>query len=192
MNSTGITRLLDPLGRIVLPAELRRTMNIRERDSLAFYVDEEKKQIILKKYNGDACIFCGKVKENITYFKNKLICFDCIKDMPQELQQEKDGFITNELKMDIRENEEKNVIFPISMSLETSEIKRRKNRKGEESLMRLVDVLRRNPSLKQVQMAKLVGVSTPYVNIMIKELKARGVWQSIQAASGDSENNEKG
>lgn len=48
MKSTGIVRKVDELGRIVLPIELRRTLEIAERDSLEIYV--EGSTIILKKY----------------------------------------------------------------------------------------------------------------------------------------------
>ena len=41
MKSTGIVRPVDNLGRIVVPAELRRTLNINEKDSLEIYVDNE-------------------------------------------------------------------------------------------------------------------------------------------------------
>ena len=47
MKSTGIVRKLDELGRITLPIELRRTLNISERDPLEIFVDDER--IILKK-----------------------------------------------------------------------------------------------------------------------------------------------
>ena len=39
MKSTGIVRKVDELGRIVLPVELRRTMDIAEKDPLEIYVD---------------------------------------------------------------------------------------------------------------------------------------------------------
>ena len=48
MKSTGIVRRVDELGRIVLPIELRRSLNINERDTLEIFVDDER--IILKKY----------------------------------------------------------------------------------------------------------------------------------------------
>ena len=51
MKSTGIVRKVDELGRIVLPIELRRTLNIAVKDSLEIYVDGP--QIILKKYEPD-------------------------------------------------------------------------------------------------------------------------------------------
>ncbi len=47
MKSTGVVRKIDDLGRIVLPIELRKTLNIAERDSLEIYVDQS--NIILKK-----------------------------------------------------------------------------------------------------------------------------------------------
>lgn len=64
MKSTGIVRKVDELGRIVIPKELRRTLNIEERDSLEIYVDGE--QIILKKYE-PSCIFCGDARDVINY-----------------------------------------------------------------------------------------------------------------------------
>lgn len=48
MKSTGIVRKVDELGRVVIPIELRRVLNIEERDAVEIYVDDEK--IILKKY----------------------------------------------------------------------------------------------------------------------------------------------
>ena len=48
IKSTGIVRKVDELGRIVLPIELRRTLNIAERDSLEIFVDGS--SIVLKKY----------------------------------------------------------------------------------------------------------------------------------------------
>ena len=47
MKSTGIVRKVDELGRIVLPIELRRTLDIAEKDSLEIYVDGA--SIVLKK-----------------------------------------------------------------------------------------------------------------------------------------------
>ena len=47
MKSTGIVRKVDELGRIVLPIELRRTLDISEKDALEIYVEGDK--IILHK-----------------------------------------------------------------------------------------------------------------------------------------------
>jgi len=48
IKSTGIVRKVDELGRIVLPIELRRTLNIAERDTMEIFVDGS--TIVLKKY----------------------------------------------------------------------------------------------------------------------------------------------
>ena len=77
MKSTGIVRKVDELGRIVLPIELRRTLDIEVKDALEIYVDGA--QIILKKYE-PACIFCGNAKD-VTTFKGKNICRDCLAEM---------------------------------------------------------------------------------------------------------------
>ena len=48
MKSTGIVRKIDELGRIVLPIEIRNNMDIKNRDAVEIFVDEDR--IILKKY----------------------------------------------------------------------------------------------------------------------------------------------
>ncbi|QUH27218.1 AbrB/MazE/SpoVT family DNA-binding domain-containing protein [Serpentinicella alkaliphila] len=77
LKSTGIVRKVDELGRVVLPIELRRTLNIAEKDALEIYVDGE--TVILKKYE-PACIFCGNAK-NINIYKGKNICTECVTDI---------------------------------------------------------------------------------------------------------------
>ena len=77
MKSPGIVRKVDELGRIVLPIELRRTLEIAERDSLEIYV--EGSTIILKKYE-PACIFCGDAKDVVNY-KGRNICRTCLDEM---------------------------------------------------------------------------------------------------------------
>ena len=77
MKSTGIVRKVDELGRIVLPIELRRTMNIEVKDALEIYVDAD--QIVLKKYE-PSCIFCGNAKD-IVHFKGKNVCSACAHEL---------------------------------------------------------------------------------------------------------------
>lgn len=48
MKSTGIVRKIDELGRIVIPKEIRRSLNIGDSEEVEIYVDEN--TIILKKY----------------------------------------------------------------------------------------------------------------------------------------------
>lgn len=82
MKSTGIVRKVDELGRIVLPIELRRSLDIAEKDPLEIYVDDE--SIILKKY-APACIFCGNAND-IVNFKGKKICSECLDKLANEAQ----------------------------------------------------------------------------------------------------------
>ena len=77
MKSTGIVRKVDELGRIVLPIELRRTLDIAQKDSLEIFVEGD--QIILKKYE-PTCIFCENSRD-IVSFKGKNVCPDCLKEL---------------------------------------------------------------------------------------------------------------
>jgi len=77
MKATGIVRPVDPLGRVVIPVELRRTLNIKTEDSLEVFVDGE--YIMLKKYE-PACIFCGDAKD-VVNVKGKNVCRKCMNDM---------------------------------------------------------------------------------------------------------------
>ena len=75
MKATGIVRKVDELGRVVLPMELRKTFDIKIKDAMEIYVDDE--AIILKKYE-PACIFCGNAQNIVnysgkTYAKNVLL-----------------------------------------------------------------------------------------------------------------------
>ncbi|KGK88013.1 AbrB/MazE/SpoVT family DNA-binding domain-containing protein [Clostridium sp. HMP27] len=75
MKSTGVVRKVDELGRIVLPIELRRTLDIAEKDALEIYVEGQ--QIILKKHE-PACVFCGEA-DKVQNYKGKNICVKCLK-----------------------------------------------------------------------------------------------------------------
>ncbi|MBQ8849641.1 MAG: AbrB/MazE/SpoVT family DNA-binding domain-containing protein [Clostridia bacterium] len=77
MKSTGIVRKVDNLGRIVLPIEIRKVLDIKEKDSIEIFIDDDK--IVLAKYQ-PSCIFCGNT-ENIVYFNGKRVCADCIEKM---------------------------------------------------------------------------------------------------------------
>lgn len=69
MKSTGIVRKVDELGRVVLPIELRRNLDINEKDALEIFVDDDR--IILKKYE-PADIFNGSMDDLID-FKGKKV-----------------------------------------------------------------------------------------------------------------------
>jgi len=79
MKSTGIVRRVDELGRIVLPIEMRRILDIAERDPLEIYVDGD--SVVLKKYQ-PSCIFCDGIRSLVEY-KGRNVCSSCIKKLKE-------------------------------------------------------------------------------------------------------------
>ena len=77
MKSTGITRKVDELGRIVLPIELRRTLDIAVRDELEIYMESD--HIVLQKFE-PSCVFCGSAR-NLMSYRGKNVCMDCVHNM---------------------------------------------------------------------------------------------------------------
>jgi len=77
MKSTGIVRRVDELGRIVLPIELRRTLDIAERDELEIYLDDDK--VVLRKYE-PSCLFCASNHDLVSYL-GKNVCMECIRNL---------------------------------------------------------------------------------------------------------------
>ena len=80
MKSTGIVRRVDELGRVVLPIELRRTLEIEERDQLEIMLEDDR--IILRKYQ-PTCIFCG-AEADLTEYRGKRICGKCLKEINEQ------------------------------------------------------------------------------------------------------------
>lgn len=77
MKATGIVRPVDVLGRVVLPIEIRRNLDIEERDLLEILVEDDK--IILRKAEKN-CVFCGAAR-GLTEFKGKCICAECLSQL---------------------------------------------------------------------------------------------------------------
>ena len=82
MKSTGIVRKVDELGRVVLPIELRRTLNISYKDSLEIFTDNN--MVVLRKYE-PSCIFCGSAT-NVVNYKGRNICPECIAHMQYDIR----------------------------------------------------------------------------------------------------------
>ena len=81
MKSTGVVRRIDELGRIVLPIEIRRSLDINVKDPVEIFIDNER--IVLQKYS-PACIFCGYAY-NIVFFNGKRICQNCLEEIKNKL-----------------------------------------------------------------------------------------------------------
>lgn len=80
MKETGIVREVDELGRIVIPKELRKVLNINAKDPLEIFTEDS--TIILKKYS-PGCIFCERVN-NVIRFKDNNICSECLEHIKNE------------------------------------------------------------------------------------------------------------
>lgn len=72
MRATGIIRRMDDLGRVVIPKEIRKSLNIREGDPLEIYTDQN--IIGLKKYQPIGVLdisttkkLCDKLLGNLNY-----------------------------------------------------------------------------------------------------------------------------
>ncbi|MCK6259556.1 AbrB/MazE/SpoVT family DNA-binding domain-containing protein [Fictibacillus sp. KIGAM418] len=60
MKGTGIVRKVDELGRIVIPIELRRVLDIEIKDAMEIYTEGD--LIILKKHSPEnACVITGEI-----------------------------------------------------------------------------------------------------------------------------------
>jgi len=77
MRTTGIIRRVDELGRVVLPVELRRVLNIAIKDPVEIFADEQ--SIYIRKYQ-PTDVFTGSTEELIEY-KGKKVSKQSIREM---------------------------------------------------------------------------------------------------------------
>ena len=80
MKSLGMVRTVDPLGRFVLPIELRRLLDISAGDGIELFSDKD--CIIMKKY-APACIFCGEA-DGVVDYMGKKVCKGCIEALSKQ------------------------------------------------------------------------------------------------------------
>lgn len=79
MRSNGIIRAIDSLGRVVLPIELRRSLDLAEHDRVEILAEDG--QIILRKYEPNCC-FCGGSRD-LRPYRDKLVCAKCIEKLKE-------------------------------------------------------------------------------------------------------------
>ena len=82
MKATGIVRNIDELGRIVIPKEMRRVMDIASSDPVEIFVEDD--AVIVKKYV-PVCRFCGS-GENLTEYLDQNVCRGCIEKLGELLK----------------------------------------------------------------------------------------------------------
>ena len=78
MKATGITKQIDPLGRLLIPKTIRKALNVEENDTIEFFLKNDN-EVILKKYE-IACTFCG-AKEDLLTFEDRKLCTACIEKL---------------------------------------------------------------------------------------------------------------
>lgn len=91
MKATGVVRQVDRLGRIVVPVELRRNLQIEFWSDIEIWVDGD--NIVLTKFV-PGCVFCGK-KENTVLHKEKIVCHDCKLELKTEIPSEMEAKAVN-------------------------------------------------------------------------------------------------
>jgi len=73
----AIVRKIDGVGRLVLPKEVRTSLNIKNDDELEIFLDEDK--IILRKRK-IACEYCDRVTD-VFNFEGHSVCHKCLERM---------------------------------------------------------------------------------------------------------------
>ena len=75
MKSTGMVRAVDKMGRVVIPKEIRKQLQIEnDVDSFEIYMDGDR--VVLQKYQ-PTCIFCDSLSDSVEY-NGYNICKNCI------------------------------------------------------------------------------------------------------------------
>ncbi len=75
MNTPGVLRKIDDLGRVVIPSELRKALQLKSGDLLELRAEEDR--LVLKKFT-PGCIFCGSIHSLVRY-EGKDVCANCIR-----------------------------------------------------------------------------------------------------------------
>lgn len=81
MESKGIVRNIDELGRIVIPKEMRKMLGISNNDPVEITCDGN--AIAVRKYK-EVCILCSSDGE-LTEIHDKKLCAACIAKIKEEL-----------------------------------------------------------------------------------------------------------
>ncbi|KPV60997.1 hypothetical protein QJ48_02700 [Paenibacillus sp. A3] len=148
---TGIVRVVDDFGRIVIPTEVRRVLNLEPNVRTEYFCDDERKAIMVYKYRAKECLFCSG-KQQIIYFKKFYICMPCIQSLPalqvflERLERER----ADAAKKDISN-------------------KRKMTTRRKETLDRLQQAMKENPKASQKELAKMLGISQGWISQLLRK-----------------------
>ncbi len=85
MKETGIIRGLDNMGRVVIPKEIRKFLDMKEGED-CFEILMQDDCIVLKKHN-PTCVLCGSA-DDLIELDGKLVCKACIDALNKKTQEE--------------------------------------------------------------------------------------------------------
>ncbi len=181
MRDTGMIRVLDSLGRIVIPTEIRMTRNIELGDPLEFFISDDN-TIIMRKYKSTECSFCRELN-SIAYYKGQFICESCLTELKRIQETSEKASVPSKDEIygvidaareapehTLQEAEQ----FAAASHPETassSTLSSKKRSKKSEALYRLGQALSNHPGATQKQLAKLLGISQGRVSQLLKEMK---------------------
>ncbi len=77
MRTPGLVRKIDHLGRIVIPQELRKRLDLQGGDEVEIQL--ENGALILRKFDY-SCVFCGS-RRDLVHYENKNICGACLRNL---------------------------------------------------------------------------------------------------------------
>ena len=80
VKATGMARAIDPLGRVVIPKEIRTALDWNAGDPLSIYVEGD--NVFLRKESA-TCIFCQS-KETVSELGGKHICATCLEILKKQ------------------------------------------------------------------------------------------------------------
>ncbi|PUA39209.1 regulator [Paenibacillus elgii] len=147
---TGIIRVVDNFGRITIPTEVRRALNLDTNVKTEYFCDDERKAIIVYRYHSKECLFCLS-KEKTIYFKRFYICKSCIQSLPA-LQ----VFLARVERERVEEVKR------------TLPKKKKTTSRRKEALDRLHKAMKENPEASQKELAKILGFSEAWVSRLLR------------------------
>lgn len=77
MRAMGIIRRLDELGRVVIPVEMRRMLDLTDRDIVEITVEGDR--LVLQKHM-PRCVFCSR-GEMLVEYHNRRVCTACMREL---------------------------------------------------------------------------------------------------------------
>ncbi|MFB5269327.1 AbrB/MazE/SpoVT family DNA-binding domain-containing protein [Paenibacillus enshidis] len=155
-NSIGIVRLVDDIGRIVVPSEFRQSIGIGRGDSVEFFVDEQSQRIMIRLYRAQECLFCQSMMK-LFYYKGLFVCSDCLVELPvEDARQTVSHMVSREIAVTFEDYTE------VEVAKEP-----RPRLKRSESIRLLIEVMAAFPTETQSMWAKRLGITQGRVSQLL-------------------------